>query len=72
MSLSELLSIDRGQWHSGPLEHNYLVVWARGYKVSQPPASDPAIVLLNPWIKIAPEVFTTKTHPAPPTNLQIR
>lgn len=76
LPLNQLLKTERVQWHGGipgwRLQHNYLLFRPFGYKVANPPSTDPVIVLFDPWIKIRPEVYSPKTHPYPGANTGIK
>ena len=74
--LNQLVRTDRVQWHGGipgwRLEHNFILVRPFGYEVANPPSSDSVIVLLDPWIKIAPAVYPPNRRSYPGTNTGIK
>ena len=55
-----------------PGQHNFVVVYPKGYQVRTPPAADSVIRIIDPWLFLYPGVYTTSTYrkvTGSPTNL---
>jgi hypothetical protein len=72
VALNQLVVFERVQWHFGPFQHNYMLVKPCGHPVANPPSSDQVMVLFDPWIRIAPDVYIPNRHAWPGMNTGVR